>query len=125
MVAHPPLSPPRRPTAAVPVARLPFNADLGIPKEVWDGMGPLAQAAAAAAGAQRAELARSLPLRELGEELPATEASQLGVTVLGEDRGKVSLGLFTLPTLNDAVQDPPKSEWRDRCFSFSGMAIRA
>ena len=97
---------------------MPFNADLGIPEDVWDGMGPLAQAAAAAAGAQRAELARSLPLRELGEELPATEATQLGVTVLGEDCGKVSLGLFALPKLNNAVQGPPKSELRDRCTSL-------
>ena len=73
-------------------------------------MGPLAQAAAAAAGAQRAELSSSLPLRELGEELSAAEALRLGVTVLREADVNVALGMFTLPKLHDAVQDPPKSE---------------
>jgi hypothetical protein len=92
------------------VASMPFNAHLQIPEDVWGGMGPLAQKTAATAGAQRALLARSLPLRELGKALPAAEASRLGITVLREVEGEVSLGLFTLPKLDDAVQDPPKSE---------------
>ena len=74
-------------------------------------MGPLAQAAAAAAGAQRTELSRSLALRELGEVLPAAEASRLRVTVLNEANTDVSMGLFTLPMLDVAVQIPPKSEY--------------
>jgi len=73
-------------------------------------MGPLAQATAAAAGAQRAVLARSRPLLELGEAPPVAEASRLGVTVLHTAGGDVSLGLFTLFKLDDAVQGPLKSE---------------
>ena len=92
------------------LASKPYDADLLIPKDVWKGMGPLAQATAAAAGTQRAALARSLPLRELGEALPAAEASRMGVTVLHTAGGDVSLGLFTLPKLDRAVQIPPKSE---------------
>ena len=93
------------------MAPLPYNADLGIPKDVWDGMGPLAQAAAAAAGVQRADLARSRPLRELGEALTEATASKMGITVLDTDSGgKVTMGLFTLPKLDRAVQIPPKSE---------------
>ena len=114
MPAHPtlplPSAPPRRLTTAAPVVPLPFNEDLGIPKDVWEGMGPLAQATAAAAGTQRAALARCLPLRELSEALPAAEASRLGVTVLHTAGGDVSLGIFTLTTLDRAVQLAPKSE---------------
>ena len=74
-------------------------------------MGPLAQAAALAAGTQRAELSGLRLLRRLGETLAVKRASRRGVTVLHEDEGNVSVGLFDLPKLDDAVQDPPKSEW--------------
>ena len=53
---------------------------------------------------------RSRPLLELGEAPPVAEASRLGVTVLHTAGGDVSLGLFTLLKLDDAVQGPLKSE---------------
>ena len=82
-----------------------------IPKSAWDGMGPLAQATAAVAAAQRAALSRLPLLLQLGETLPAAQASGLGVTVLHKDaNNNASVGLIALPKLNDAVQGPPKSE---------------
>ena len=89
---------------------MPFRPDLLIPKDVWDGMGPLAQAAAAAAGTQRALLSRTSLLLELSESLPAGKAASLGVTVLHQAGGDVSLGLLPLPQLDDSLQEPPKSE---------------
>lgn len=89
---------------------MPFAADLMIPKDVWEGMGPLAQATASAAGRQRALLARTPLLLELGDALPVAKAASLCVTVLHAVDGAVSLGLSMLPKLEDAVQDAPKSE---------------
>ena len=90
---------------------VPFCKDLQIPRGAWEAMGPLAQATAAAAGAQRAALSRLPLLRMLGETLPAAEATGAGVTVLQKGAGDtVSVGLFELPKLDDAVQGPPKSE---------------
>ena len=90
---------------------MPFNADLHIPEDAWASMSPGAQAAATAAGAQRASLARLPLLLELRGTLPAAEAARLGVTVLDEVGGDVSVGLFALPQLDGWVVDPPKSEW--------------
>jgi hypothetical protein len=101
------------PHAAVPraTALTPFSEALKIPKNVWDAMGPLAQATAAAAGNQRAALSGLPLLQQLGDALPAAQASALGVTVLHSDGdGNVSVGLFDLPKLENAVQSPPKSE---------------
>ena len=58
---------------------MPFDADLMIPEDVWGSMGPLAQAAASAAGKQRALLARTPVLMELGDALPVAVAARLGV----------------------------------------------
>jgi len=87
-----------------------FRPDLLIPEDVWGGMGPLAQAAAAAAGSQRALLSRIPLLLELNESLPAGKAASLGVTVLHEVDGDISMGLLPLPRLDDSLQEPPKSE---------------
>jgi hypothetical protein len=89
----------------------PFSTDLRIPRGVWDGMGPLAQATATRAAEQRAVLSGVPLLLQLGETLPAVQANGLGVTVLHEDAdNSVSVGLIDLPQLDDAVQGPPKSE---------------
>ena len=90
---------------------MPFNADLQIPEDAWAGMSPGAQAAATAAGAQRASLVRLPLLLELRGTLPAAEAARLGVTVLDKVGSDVSVGLFALPQLDSWVVDPPKSEW--------------
>ena len=89
---------------------MPFRPDLLIPEVVWGGMGPLAQAAAAAAGSQRVLLSRIPLLLELKESLPASKAASLGVTVLHEVGGDVSMGLLPLARLDDSLQEPPKSE---------------
>ena len=89
---------------------MPFDADLMIPKDVWERMGPLAQATASAAGTQRALLARTPLLRELGDALSVADAASLGVTVLHAVGGDVLLGLCTLPRLDMRVVRPPKSE---------------
>jgi hypothetical protein len=89
---------------------MPFDADLMIPEDVWGSMGPLAQAAASAAGKQRALLARTPVLMELGDALPVAMAARLGVTVLHTVGSIVSIGLFTLPQLDKMVVVPPKSE---------------
>ena len=89
---------------------MPFRPDLLIPEVVWGGMGPLAQAAAAAAGSQRALLSRIPLLLELKESLPAGKAASLGVTVLHEVGGDISMGLLPLPKLDSAVQTPPNCE---------------
>lgn len=92
--------------------RPPYDPALLIPRDVWECMGPRAQAAAATAGRQRAALAAVPLLSTLGETLPAAPAAErLGVTVLGaDDDGAVLLGMCTLPRLDHDVQRTPKSE---------------
>jgi hypothetical protein len=91
------------------------SAPWGVPRPVWDAMAPSAQAAAARAGAQRALLARALPLlTELGGATPlplsAADARRLGATVLLETAGgAASVAVAPLPRLDHAVQSPPRS----------------
>ena len=89
---------------------MPFNADLQIPADVWATMGPRAQAAATAAGAQRASLARLPLLLELGATLPVADAARRGVTVVHAEGTDVSVGILALPKLDQKVVIPPKSE---------------
>lgn len=72
-------------------------------------MGPLAQATAATAAAQRAKFTSLSLLKELGETLPASKAAELGVTVLHQEGDNVAVGLFELPKLDSAVLQPPNS----------------
>ena len=89
---------------------LPYDAALGIPQDVWDGMASSAQTAAQAAGQLRAALAGVPALLHLHPGLPSTAAQQLGIQVIRADAaGNLAVGAFEVPQLRRDITPLPKT----------------
>ena len=80
------------------------------PDEVWKELGSKAKKAVIAAQDFREQLTKSSILQKLRSRLSATEARALGIEVIREAEGRMTVGMFDVPQLGSYMAEMPKSE---------------
>ena len=82
---------------------MPFNADLGINRGVWEGMSQDTQAQVGRLVSMRKALSAVATLKDMPTSMTVKEAKANGVTVLLAADGKVELGIFNVPAIANSI----------------------
>ena len=87
---------------------MPYNADFGIDKDMWDVMSQDAQVQAGRLVAMRKSLAGVKLLLCMQPDMDEQQAKAAGITVLRVVDGKVVLGVFDVPAIDSNITVAPK-----------------
>lgn len=94
--------------ARVTAGTMPYNANFGIDKDVWDVMSQVAQVQASRLITMRKSLKRVKLLLGMQPHLNEQQANAVDITALRVVDGKVVLGVFDVPAIDSTITTGPK-----------------